>query len=287
MFGYVAVNKPEMKIKDYDRYRTYYCGVCHALRDEHGLSAQLSLTYDATFAAVLLTALYEPKTKKKRARCMIHPVGKKEYLKNDAISYIADMNVLLAYYKCLDDWSDEKKLHKLMYSRAICKKVKMIAKTYREKTVHIRTSLKKLSEYEKKENTNLDGLAGTFGDIMGEIFAYYPGYGEDWSESLRCFGYQLGKFVYILDAYDDVPDDIKKEQFNPFIKQYVSMDAEHFSGYVKTILMMIAADMAKAFERLPIVEETGILRNIIYSGIWTRFFNIEKREKDKEHERPV
>ena len=80
MFGYVTVNKPEMKVKDYERYRMYYCGVCHALRNTDGAMGQMSLTYDSTFAAVLLTALYEPDTKMKEATCMVHPVGKKKYL---------------------------------------------------------------------------------------------------------------------------------------------------------------------------------------------------------------
>ena len=106
MFGYVTINKPELKVKEYDRYWAYYCGVCHALKEEQGMFAQVSLTYDATFAAVLLTALYEPKTRKKSGRCMIHPAGKKNFLENAAISYVADMNLVLAYYKCLDDWED-------------------------------------------------------------------------------------------------------------------------------------------------------------------------------------
>lgn len=287
MFGYVTINKPELKIKDYDRYRTYYCGVCHALRDEHGVASQLSLTYDATFAAVLLTALYEPKTKRKSARCMIHPGGKKTYLENAVIAYVADMNLVLSYYKCLDDWSDEKKAAKLLYSRAIRRKVKCVGKRYREKLANIRENLQTLSECEKHGSRNLDELAGTFGNIMGEIFAYYPGTGEDWSEELRQFGYQLGKYVYILDAYDDVAEDMKKGRFNPFTERYQKNTADIFSGYVKEILMMIATDMAKKYERLPIVQETGILRNIIYSGIWTRFYSIEKREKDKEHERSL
>ena len=77
MFGYVTVNKPEMKVKDYERYRMYYCGVCHALRNTDGAMGQMSLTYDSTFAAVLLTALYEPDTKMKEAACMVHPLERK------------------------------------------------------------------------------------------------------------------------------------------------------------------------------------------------------------------
>ena len=119
--------------------------------------------------------------------------------------------------------------------------------------------------------TNLDLLAGTFGDIMAEILAYKSTRGIDWSEELRRLGYQLGKFIYILDAYDDVQEDIEKNRFNPLKELYHELSKEQFDSYVKETLMMIATDMAKIYECLPIVEETAILRNIIYSGIWVRF----------------
>ena len=204
MFGYVTVNKPEMKVKDYERYRMYYCGVCHALRNTDGAMGQMSLTYDSTFAAVLLTALYEPDTKMKEATCMVHPVGKKKYLENEVIQYIADMNLILTYYKCLDDWEDDRKFTRLCYSSFIRKRVRKIGQVYPEKLAKIRESLRTLSACERKNVTNLDLLAGTFGDIMAEILAYKSTRGIDWSEELRRLGYQLGKFIYILDAYDDV-----------------------------------------------------------------------------------
>ena len=207
MFGYVTVNKPEMKVKDYERYRMYYCGVCHALRNTDGAMGQMSLTYDSTFAAVLLTALYEPDTKMKEAACMVHPVGKKKYLENEIIQYIADMNLILTYYKCLDDWADDRKFTRLCYSSFIRKRVRKIGQVYSEKLAKIRESLRTLSACERKNVTNLDLLAGTFGDIMAEILAYKPSRGIDWSEELRRLGYQLGKFIYILDAYDDVQED--------------------------------------------------------------------------------
>jgi hypothetical protein len=249
----------------------YYCGVCHALRNTDGAMGQMSLTYDSTFAAVLLTALYEPDTKMKEAACMVHPVGKKIYLENEIIQYIADMNLILTYYKCLDDWADDRKFTRLCYSSFIRKRVRKIGQVYSEKLAKIRESLRTLSACERKNVTNLDLLAGTFGDIMAEILAYKPSRGIDWSEELRRLGYQLGKFIYILDAYDDVQEDIEKNRFNPLKELYHKLSKEQFDCYVKEILMMIATDMAKIYECLPIVEETAILRNIIYSGIWVRF----------------
>ena len=280
MFGYVTVNKPEMKVIDYERYRMYYCGVCHALRNTDGAMGQMSLTYDSTFAAVLLTALYEPDTKMKEAACMVHPVGKKINLENEIIQYIADMNLILTYYKCLDDWADDRKFTRLCYSSFIRKRVRKIGQVYSEKLAKIRESLRTLSACERKNVTNLDLLAGTFGDIMAEILAYKPSRGIDWSEELRRLGYQLGKFIYILDAYDDVQEDIEKNRFNPLKELYHELSKEQFDNYVKEILMMIATDMAKIYECLPIVEETAILRNIIYSGIWVRFMT---KQNDAEN----
>ena len=264
MFGYVTVNKPEMKVKDYERYRMYYCGVCHALRNTDGAMGQMSLTYDSTFAAVLLTALYEPDTKMKEATCMVHPVGKKKYLENEVIQYIAD----------------DRKFTRLCYSSFIRKRVRKIGQVYPEKLAKIRESLRTLSACERKNVTNLDLLAGTFGDIMAEILAYKSTRGIDWSEELRRLGYQLGKFIYILDAYDDVQEDIEKNRFNPLKELYHELSKEQFDCYVKEILMMIATDMAKIYECLPIVEETAILRNIIYSGIWVRFMT-KQNEREK------
>lgn len=316
MFGYVTINKPELKIKDYDRYREYYCGLCRALKERHGIRAQIFLSYDATFAAVLLSALYEPKTKRQTCRCVMHPACRKHYLHNGAIAYIADMNLVLAYYKCLDDWADEKKVLRLAYSGVIRRQVKAVKQRYGKKVSVIRDKIRELSVYEAQGANDafssvtgdIDIASGIFGDIMGEILAVAPRdlqraydaadvsgggnqsnnqreggtlYSEDWSLVLRELGYWLGRFIYIMDAYDDVEEDVKRGSFNPFAEQYKTMERDAFSEWVRQLLIMTAADMARAYERLPIVQEVGILRNIIYSGIWIRFFGIQKGRKEK------
>lgn len=310
MFGYVAVNQPELKVKDYNRYREYYCGVCQALRKNYGISGQISLTYDATFVAILLTALYEPETKRKSCHCIVHPVGEKVYVSNSAVEYAAAMNLVLGYYKCLDDWKDDRDFLRLSYSGIIRNQVKRIKQQYGKKVAVIRDKIRELEAYESKMQAgkarevdpahdnkqiksdfeNIDVPAGFFGVIMSEILAVGPeelqknagghdgekessSYCEDWSEELGRLGYHLGKFIYIMDAYDDVEDDVRRGRFNPFTEKYHSMEKEAFKKWVGELLMMIASDMAKEYEKLPIVEEVNILRNIIYSGIWCRFFN--------------
>ena len=74
MFGYIVVNKPELKIKDFDTYQSFYCGLCKALHEDFGRRGQLTLNFDLTFLAILLTALYEPKDQIVTERCVVHPL---------------------------------------------------------------------------------------------------------------------------------------------------------------------------------------------------------------------
>ena len=117
MFGYVTVNKPEIKFKDFDVYRSFYCGLCRELRERYGIPGQISLTYDMTFVVLLLSALYEPPTKKGTSRCVVHPLKPQPVRKNTVTEYCADMNVILTYYKCMDDWQDEHKPLRYAYVR--------------------------------------------------------------------------------------------------------------------------------------------------------------------------
>ena len=96
-------------------------------------------------------------------------------------------------------------------------------------------------------------------------------------------GFYFGKFIYLLDAYDDVEEDVKKGNYNPFSKDYI---IKGFDDRVKNMLMMMMAETCREFEKLPIIKYTDILRNILYSGVWCRFENVSgkrKKEQEKEH----
>ena len=95
MFGYIVVNQPELKMKEYDEYRKYYCGLCKSLKDRYGARGQISLSYDMTFLVLLLTGLYEPEKHSGSRRCIAHPTSKHTYVQNEYTDYVADMNVIL------------------------------------------------------------------------------------------------------------------------------------------------------------------------------------------------
>ena len=281
MFGYVVMNKPEIRFKDFDLYRSFYCGLCRVLREKYGISGQITLTYDMTFVVVLLSALYEPPTQKGTTRCVIHPVCKQPVRKNAATEYGADMNVLLTYYKCMDDWEDEKKFAALGYGKILQRKNNRLSRRYPEKAEKIRKLLEKLSQMEKAGETDIDKMSGCFGQIMEEIFAWKK---DVWEDSLRRMGFYLGKFIYILDAYDDVEKDVKNGNYNPFAEKYIM---KGFDEQVRQLLIMMMAQTCREFEKLPIIKYTDILRNILYSGVWCRFEIIARKRREageKKHD---
>lgn len=276
MFGYVLINKEELKFKEYDVYKSYYCGLCQTLNNRSGRFAQLTLNYDMTFLQLLLTGLYEPKTKLENFRCKIHPFKKSIKRRNEITDYIADMNLFLAYLNCIDDWEDEKKLSRKIYTIIVKNKVKKIKKQYPEKTAKLETILKKSSEYEKKKEHDIDKISSYSGELMSELFLYKE---DEWKQTLSRMGFFLGKYIYIIDAYEDIEKDLKKGNYNPFSEIYQN---EGFDDFVNQILTMMISECAREFEELPIIEDVDILRNILYSGVWAKFQSIRNKRKQVE-----
>ena len=315
MFGYVTICEPELKRKDWRRYRAYYCGLCRTLRERHGHLGQMTLSYDMTFAVMLLTSLYESEPRLSEHRCKTHPVKKQKMLQNEITEYCADMNVLLSYYHLKDNWADERKVSGLAGSAALRRKAEQIAERYPRQSEAMRRELKNLSAYEKADSQNIDEPAGCFGRLMEELFVWRE---DAWEKSLREMGFFLGKFIYIMDAYEDLEKDLKEGCYNPLRKLYEakgkrpvaenydkeSSDVEssektyaddvcgkqqaenvkmrtEYEKQIYDILCMMVAETSAAFEKLPCLWEADILRNILYMGVWSRYRKIQEKESEK------
>ena len=188
------------------------------------------------------------------------------------------MNVLLTMYKCEDDWQDEKKFGRHLYGNVL--KVKSIKKNpYPEKAEKIKACLESLSQKEKENVQDIDTMSGLFGEIMAELFAYQK---DAWEPLLRKMGFYMGKFIYLLDAYEDVEEDKKKQNYNPLAIYSKKADFEEFAGH---LLTMMIAEASRAFEQLPILKNAEILRNILYSGVWCRYEMIKEKRRQKAGEK--
>ena len=283
MFGYVTIYEPELKVKDLKKYKAYYCGLCRMLKEKYGFMGQMTLTYDMTFAVILLSSLYENASEAERHRCKVHPIKKQMMLRNEITDYAAAMNVLLAYYHMEDDWQDDRKVTSLMTKSMIHGKVRRIIEEYPRQSRAIRSALEELSSCEKEECTDIDRTAGCFGRLMEELFVYRE---DIWERNLRKMGFFLGKFIYIMDAYEDLPEDLKKGRYNPLRDMYGKDDYE---GRMKQILCMMIAESTAEYERLPCLLDVDILRNILYDGVWNRYNKIQmKKSEDQDNgEKPI
>lgn len=271
MFGYITINKPELKVRDYEVYRSYYCGLCRTLDREHGPAGRLTLSYDMTFLVILLTALYEPENTIRERRCIPHPVHKHRECYNEFSSYVADMNLLLTYYKLEDDWKDEKKILKLAGAEALKGKIRKIEAAYPEISRLMRENLEKITSLEKEQDPGIDNAAGFFGEIMAELFAPKK---DMWQQDLKEMGFYLGKFIYLMDAYDDRKKDQETGNYNVFL-----LNPEMKEEQIREILTMMMGASSRAFERLPILEHGELLRNILYSGVWSRYSALQEGKK--------
>ena len=274
MFGYIVVNLDELKVKEWNEYKAYYCGLCQSLKHLYGHKGQLSLNYDMTFLALLLTGLYEPQEVRDKVKCIAHPMQYHPIVKNAYTDYAASMNLVLSYYKALDDWEDDHSKKGMLYSRMLTRDIRQIQAQYPRQCEAVSTHLHAICKAEQAQESQIDIMAGHFGNIMEELFVYQE---DGWQEELRHLGFYLGKFIYILDAYDDLEQDISKQRYNPFAKVY---EASFFESWIRSLLVTCAQEMARVLEVLPIIEHEAILKNIIYSGIWSRYQQAVKRRED-------
>ncbi|MCI7328882.1 MAG: DUF5685 family protein [Lachnospiraceae bacterium] len=277
MFGYVNADKKEMTDEERSTYQAYYCGLCRELKRQAGAGAQICLNYDITFLAILLSGLYEPDEVTEPFRCRLHPTKKRFFHESEVMQYAASMNIVLSYYKLLDDYQDDHKTSRKKIANRFEPVVKRVCEEYPRQTQAIEDFVRDLSDAEYRQEDNLTVLSALSGDMLGELFCYKE---EDvWNESLRSMGYYLGKFIYLLDAYDDMEKDRKNHNFNPMLRA-IDKDPS-YDAFCRQVLVSLIAECTKEFERLPILKNASILRNILYSGIWTKYDMIQARRDHK------
>ena len=294
MYGYITVNRPELKIREFEIYQSYYCGLCKEIKSSFGQMQRFTLTYDMTFLYMLHSSLYEPETKVKPCRCELHPVSsltgdtkgaygiRRMEARNECAVYAADMSVFMAYLKCIDDYEDEKfSVKGITGIHMLHKAALKVRKKYPEKTRLILKYMKELKQAQDNDNQDIDIISGLFGKVLGNVFSYRD---DAWQNILYKTGFYLGKFIYIYDAYDDIEKDIKNNCYNPLKNIYNEMTKENknqlseknetpFAMYCKKMMMMMIAPACAEFEKLPLIENVEILRNILYSGVWSDFYN--------------
>lgn len=270
MFGFVAASDTELDKAQRKRYAAVYCGICRQIREQSSSMARLGLSYDMAFLALLLMSLYEPEEGGGKHACVIHPF--RPWVDNEYIRYAADMNVALGYYKAMDDYHDEGKRRAKWIAGILGKSLDRIKKAWPRQCEAIESCIARLSQLERENCSNPDEPAGCFGQLMAELLVYR----EDlWAENLRQMGEALGRFIYLADAATDYRADKKKKRYNPFLAMGMEENWNTWEQY----LVLAMGRCTDGYERLPLVQDKGLLDNILYSGIWLEY----RRRQREQH----
>lgn len=257
MFGYVNVLQDELKIGEFKVFKAYYCGLCKEQGRLLGNVTRLSLSYDFTVLALLLDSLEDKPSEICPGRCMLHPTHKRPVAQSSpALFYCSYMSVALAYYKMKDDITDKTFSKMALGYPFFALPVRKVKRKYPEKTEQIEYFLDNIRRLELENCKNIDLPAGEFGKLMAELFAV----GGSQDRILRQMGYNLGRWLYIVDAIDDFKKDQEKKRYNPFADRKSIQESIHSLWYN-------LSEVAAAFELLDIKRNKPLLDNIIYQGI--------------------
>lgn len=295
MFGYVTPLKPELRVREYNEFRSYYCGVCFGIKEIFGNLPRALLNYDMTFLALLLDCLSEDKAEAIGKRCIAHPNKKKSVIiNNNAINYAANMNISLAYFKTLDDIQDDKSLKGGALALIMSPYRKKFSSSIIDINKIIEDNLKVLSELESsKKFTSIDEICHPFSIIVGKILELYPhklfNDSKEKRNLLYSFGYTLGKWIYLIDALDDLEEDMIKNKFNPINFLYNTKDLT-YEVLLKTSkdklefsILNCAYNCKSLLDDLEVQKNKDILDNIISLGMMDKYNNVLERYKCKNN----
>jgi len=272
MFGYVRPDLNALPEEARARYRSHYCGLCRALGKRHGQLTRLMLTYDLTYLTIFLSSLYEPEEETGESRCLPHPKKKHAWRSSAITDYAADMTIALTYHKCRDDWQDDRSLPAKAVSALLKKHYQQVKERWPRQCAAIERAMTEQAEIESRRDETPDAAPACFGRLMAALFVMEEDF---WTPALSVFGDSLGRCIYMLDAVCDHDQDAKSGSYNPVIlmgKQPEDM---------RETLEMLLGSASVAFERLPLLQDEDILRNILYSGLWQGYDECLRRRAQK------
>ncbi len=287
MFGYVKTDKPEMKIKEYEAYRGLYCSLCKAMGKHFGVFSRLTLSYDITFLVLVRLSFSGTLPCFDSGRCAFNPTKKCNYCTNaeEELRYASAVAMMMFYHKVRDNINDGSVLKKLLMYLLLpwaTLKYKKAKKMYGEIAEIVAECMSKQADAEKKNSSLTDEASHQSAEALGRIAAYNM---NDPEGNIYRFGYGIGKWVYLTDAFDDIEKDIKSGSYNVFVNKY-NLTYDNYTQQIKSeitaTINMCSVLFINAYESIENKSLSPIMENIIYEGMHKSLDRILKGEnKDK------
>ena len=283
MFGYVTPLKSELRQQDFVLYRAFYCGICAAIGKTYGSLPRFTTTYDITFLSLLVHDVANQEVTFSQRRCVGNPFSKKVMIDgNGLLDRLCAANVILSYYKLCDDVIDGEGVFKRVARAALRKSYKKAVLVLPEADVIIKKRYSELRELEKSGEKSIDRVSHCFASILKEVAAVLlDGKADD---NMLSLCYNIGKFVYLIDALDDVGEDAKKGNYNPFLALYGGFTSrkQFYEDNAEDIGFILNSTVNRAIESFNLMNFTQsytLLKNIVHQGLREKVNEVLKSEK--------
>lgn len=267
MFGYLQVQKSELLVREFDAYKAVYCGLCKQIGKDYSFFTRFSLSYDCTYYAMLLMSVHRSCSGFKDGRCTFNPLKKCKYALTESDSYgkASAFSVISAYYKLKDDISDSK-----FFKRMLCRIIlpffshwhKKAVKKYAEIDNMVSQMMDLQYKAEHSGESSVDSAAHPTAFMLGNIFSLEAKDETD-RRVLYEFGYHLGRWIYLIDAADDIVQDKTNGNFNPFINKNGEITK---IDYITAVLNQSLARAYDAYNLIDLIDFKNILDNMILKG---------------------
>lgn len=295
MFGYIKPLSSELKVREFELYKSFYCGLCKTMGKKISPLSRITLSYDMVFLTLVRISLTKENIENSHFRCKLKPTKKRNYIKsNDALIYSSCAAAILTYYKFIDDINDAQNIFKRFFLKIFfpprlffSRFKKKARKYYPELESQIKPSLEKLSELEKDGCKSIDQAASCFAELMRNILSFGLE-NQEQIKSAEIIGWHLGRWLYIIDALDDFDKDAKKREYNPFIAYYG--EKNNMISDIEIIKDSLASSLSEISEAFAFLNKNDsedlcvnpIIMNIINLGLCDRQEKIlEKLFKSK------
>lgn len=275
MFGYIKPHQPELKMGEFEQYRGLYCSLCRCLGKRYGWTAQMTLSYDMTFLVLLYLALSEECAGFHKTRCPYNPLKKRMcYADSSALDLCADASVLLVYYKLHDTVADSKGMKRLAarIARVFAARHRRRAATFQpELDTAMAAYIQAQTAIETACSSSTDAAAEPTAELLA-LLCRQASDDEKQQRVLSRFGYCLGRWIYLMDAADDLKEDAVSGNYNPLLEdnRSAALSDEQLAACRERVHLSLNGSLAEckaAYELLNIRRFDGILRNILEYGM--------------------
>ena len=280
MYGYVLPSKETLTKNDHIMFQSLYCGICMSIKNAYGNLPRFTTNYDITVFGLIAIEAIKPEIGFEVKRCIADWRRKSVVKDNDFMRRLCAVNLLLTYYKATDDVIDSGGKKKL-FRRIIRKPYQKAKLLMPEADKIISSGYGRLRRLELANCDQIDRVSDCFATLLEELIADFikeprdSGAIDDITYSnMRRMCYNIGKFVYLADALDDIDKDVKKKNYNPFLAKYPDYErgkrAEFMSRHSDEISFYFNSTINRAIEcsnALVFTQVNDLLRNIIYDGL--------------------